>query len=194
MASKKSLAVALSRLPGFFKPKLHLEQYPTDSDIAATLLWQAHMDGNLQGTVVDLGAGTGILSAGALALDARVIAVEKDETCLPLLQEIGPDEIVIKDVKDVHVEADTVVMNPPFGAQHVHADKQFLEAAFRIAPHIYSIHNKDSEIFLTQEAAKHGYTISWLHHAKFLLKKTFTHQQRKHHRIDVLLVHFQKAP
>ena len=45
--NKKSLEILLSSARGFEKPLPELEQYETPSDIAADLLWNAFMDGNI---------------------------------------------------------------------------------------------------------------------------------------------------
>ena len=72
ISSKSSLAVILSRLKVFQRPKVRIEQYPTDSEIAAEVLWNAFMKGDIEGAVAaDLGCGTGILGLGALILGAR---------------------------------------------------------------------------------------------------------------------------
>jgi putative methylase len=43
---------------------------------------------------------------------------------------------------------DTVVMNPPFGAQKAHADRPFIDAGLVLAPVIYGIFNAGSRHFL----------------------------------------------
>ena len=88
-ASKSSLAVALSKLKLFSKPDVKLEQYPTDSEIAAEILWNAHMRGDLDNKIVaDLGCGTGILGIGALLLGAKkVFFVDIDKNALEILKQ-----------------------------------------------------------------------------------------------------------
>jgi len=72
MHTKSSLAIELSNLNVFSKAKVKLEQYPTDSEIAADVLWNAYMKDELKGkTIADLGCGTGILGIGALLLGAK---------------------------------------------------------------------------------------------------------------------------
>ena len=44
--------------------------------------------------------------------------------------------------------ADTVIMNPPFGAQKEHADRPFIDFALLTAPVCYGIFNKGSIPFL----------------------------------------------
>ena len=63
MLSKSTLAVRLSKLKGFLQPKLASEQYATDSETAADLLWLAFMNGDVKDKVIaDFGCGTGILA------------------------------------------------------------------------------------------------------------------------------------
>lgn len=82
--TKARLAIILSRLPAFEGAKEGLEQYPTDSEVAAFVLWEAAMKGDLQGKrVVDLGSGPGVLGLGCLLLGAGHVAfVEKDAQAL----------------------------------------------------------------------------------------------------------------
>src|SRR3989338_8397937 len=82
--SKSSLAIELSKLKVFESPKVRQEQYPTDSEIAASVLWNAYILGDLEGKVIaDLGCGTGILGIGALLLGAKkVFFIEVDKKAL----------------------------------------------------------------------------------------------------------------
>ena len=89
MNSKKQLAVALSRLQSFEKPSFKLEQYPTDSEIAAEVLWFASQYGDLDNKeIADLGCGTGILGIGALMLESKSLNfVDIDERALRKLKQ-----------------------------------------------------------------------------------------------------------
>ena len=82
--TKARLAIILSRLPAFEGAKEGLEQYPTDSEVAAGVLWEAAMKGDVQGKrVVDLGSGPGVLGLGCLLLGAgHAVFVEKDAHAL----------------------------------------------------------------------------------------------------------------
>lgn len=154
--SRSQLAVALSKLKGFSNPKVRLEQYQTDSEVAATVLWYAYMQGDIQGkTVADLGCGTGILGIGALMLGAsKVFLVEKDPDALEILKKnldfvVDRSRVVFGDVSGFNIKVDTVVQNPPFGVKTRHADKPFLEKALQIAKVIYSFHNEGSDNFVS---------------------------------------------
>ena len=74
--SKSSLAVLLSKLKGFETEKVSekLEQYQTDPEIAAEILWFAGFNNDIsRKVIVDLGCGTGILGIGALVMGAKKV-------------------------------------------------------------------------------------------------------------------------
>ena len=58
--------------PDFYQPKPELEQYSTPVDIVAEMIKLANAQGDLSGSVVDLGCGTGRLAIGAAILGAEV--------------------------------------------------------------------------------------------------------------------------
>ena len=86
--SKSSIAILLSRLEVFIDPDVKGEQYPTDSEIAAEMLWNAAMIDGLEGKqVIDLGCGTGILGIGASLLGAaEVVFVDRSPEALKVLR------------------------------------------------------------------------------------------------------------
>ncbi|HNJ81728.1 MAG TPA: methyltransferase, partial [Methanoregulaceae archaeon] len=70
-------------------------------------------------------------------------------------------QFIEADVKQPEIHAvagwcDTVVMNPPFGAQQLHADRPFLDAAVTIAPVTYGIFNAGSRSFISSYLAGRG--------------------------------------
>jgi len=75
---------------------------------------------------------------------------------------LGADvELVTGDIRELELTADTVIMNPPFGAQKRSADRPFLEAAVRIAPVVYSLHNASTVPFLELMVASLGRQIAF---------------------------------
>ena len=157
----KHLEMLLSRVKGFPLPSPRDEQYLTPPDLAARLLFHAHMKGNIEDKrVCDLGTGTGILAiAAALLGAAEVIGVERDRGALAIAAEnaimLGVSPRFIEgDLKDRNLPSivgpcDTVVMNPPFGAQNIHADRPFIDTALAIAPAVYGIFNAGSTDFVS---------------------------------------------
>jgi len=151
--NKKQLAIELSRLKGFENPKLKLEQYFLDSEVAADLIWTAYLHGDVENKIVaDFGAGTGILSYGALLLNAKkVYLIEKDEDVINIAKENIKNKrisFVNKDIKNFNIKVDTVIQNPPFGTKDEHADKLFLEKAMQLSNKIYSLHKITSKQFI----------------------------------------------
>ena len=154
---KRELEILLERVEDIEQPEVESEQYATPAVIAAELLFFAFSHGDIADRVVyDLGCGNGILGIGAKLLGARaVIGIDKDEKALETARKNSMTFGVAVNFKhceimEVKAEGDTVVMNPPFGAQRKnrHADRAFLEKALEIAPVIYSIHNAGSEAFI----------------------------------------------
>ncbi|MDK2891733.1 MAG: putative methylase [Methanohalophilus sp.] len=70
---QRKLEMRLQKVEGFEKPDISLEQYPTPATLAAEILHFAYMQGDLEGTVIDLGCGTGMLAIGAKLLGAKEV-------------------------------------------------------------------------------------------------------------------------
>jgi putative methylase len=152
---KKDLEIVLQGLAPHPSPSPRLEQYATPAGIAAEVLFLAAQLGDIQGRkVVDLGCGTGVLGIGAALIGAReVVGIDVDEAALGVARanasRLGVDlGLLTMEVGEFPEACDTVLMNPPFGAQQPHADLPFLDAAFRIARVLYSFHNAPSEAFV----------------------------------------------
>lgn len=191
--SKKQLAIALSKLLVFDKPSIRLEQYPTDSEVAAEVIWWANQYGDIQGKVMaDLGCGTGILGIGCMFFDPKeVYFVDTDEKPLKRLKENlilferKNFEIHNLDVNEFNQEVDVIFQNPPFGVKSEHADKVFLEKAFKISKVIYSFHKTTSENFIKKISSDFRFKITHFFKFNFPLKQTQSYHTRKVHRIDV---------
>jgi len=191
MITKDRLAIILSKLKIFETPNLKLEQYPTDSQVAAEILWFAHMHKDIQGKVVaDLGSGTGILGIGALILGAKqVYFVDVDNQALTLakqnLQSLNLQNAVFlkQEIQDFNQKVDTVLQNPPFGVQNPHADRPFLDKAFQISKTIYSLHMEDSEQFIKQRIPA-NFTLKHIIRFKLPIKKTQKFHKKPIHDIN----------
>jgi len=209
MMSKSRLAILLSNLEVFKDPKVRQEQYPTDSEVAASVLWNAYILGDIGGKVIaDLGCGTGILGIGALLLGAdkvsfidmdkealeiaktNILKVESESSEYPKL--ISKAELICKDVQDVNTRVEVVLENPPFGTKVKHSDRQFLEKALETAPVVYSFHKSESKSFLESFTAKKNAKITHIWDFKFPLKASFEFHRRQIHRIKVSCFRFEK--
>lgn len=155
---------ALEGVPRHPSPDPGLEQYRTPARVAAELLLAAHRDGAIAGkSVLDLGCGTGTFAVGAALLGARLATgVDVDPHAVAMAQELAADLrvagstwFVCADVGDWRSDPghfDTVVMNPPFGAQKGsrHADRVFYARAAE------AVHPYGTVWFLAQERTE-GY-------------------------------------
>ncbi len=201
--SKSRLAIMLSGLRGFYEPKVRQEQYVMDSEIGASVLWNAYLLGDVRGKVIaDLGCGTAWLGIGALLLGAKqVFLVDSDEKALEVANSnmskvksesssLGKAEFVCKDIKELKIHAEVVFQNPPFGTKNTHADAIFLEKAFETAPVVYSFHKSETKGFLDRFSAKKNAVITHIWDFKFPLKATFSFHRRQIHRINVSCLRF----
>jgi len=144
---KKDLEILLQRVKPFQSPKADLEQYVTPATIAADVLYSAYVQGDIADKkVLDLGCGTGMLAIGAWMLGAKeVVGVDIDGPALQVAEQNAHElasevRLLQMNVQELQERADTVIMNPPFGAQRRHADRPFLEKALELASVSYSLH------------------------------------------------------
>ncbi|HNX39039.1 MAG TPA: METTL5 family protein [Methanothrix sp.] len=153
---KKQLEMMLERLEGFSRPSFQREQYSTPAVVAAEMLFLAALRGDLEGcTVCDLGCGTGILAIGAALMGARSVGVEIDPQALETAKRNAGRagvslQLLRADVGALELRGiDTVIMNPPFGAQKSsEGDRAFLSRALQTAKVVYSLHNRGSAGFI----------------------------------------------
>lgn len=138
---RKELERALEQAPRPPAADPDREQVRTPAPVAADLLWLAHEQGEIvDREVLDLGCGTGIFSLGAALLGARrVVGVDADGASVAVARELlesalpGADASFVEaDLSQWHPDpCDTVVMNPPFGAQRAarRGDRVFYDRA-----------------------------------------------------------------
>lgn len=195
--SKSKLAIVLSKLEGFKNQKVIIEQYDTDSEVAATVLWDAYMKGHLDGKVADMGCGTGILGLGALILGAKeVFMVENDDNALNIAKNnyeklksegwiVNKAHFVLLDIADFNEQVDIVIENPPFGVKVKHADRVFIEKAMKISPIIYSLHKSESKDFIEAFSRDNGFMIKEELRFSYPLKQTLKFHKKKIHYFNV---------
>jgi predicted RNA methylase len=205
MISKKDLAVFLSMLKGFSTANRKLEQYTTDSEIAATALWEAYMQNKIKDKVIaDLGCGTGILGIGCLLLGAKqVYFVEIDQFCVAALEKNldhlkksydfdGTYKVLYRDVGGFFDKVDLVIQNPPFGTKETHADKKFLEKAFEITDTIFTFHKTSTRKFVEAITKDNKFMIKHFWDFAYPLKKTMKHHTKERLIIEVTCFWLEK--
>lgn len=191
MKSKRELAKILSYLEKFEKPNVKLEQYSTDSEIAAEALWFLHMHDEINGKIIaDLGSGNGILGTGCLLLGAeKVYFVDKDKNALNIAKrnfkkmKLSNGIFVNSDVSEFKNRVDIVIENPPFGVQDEHADRIFLDTAMKVSDKIFSFHKIESHDFLKKYC--NGFSAEKLFEFNFALRKTQKFHKKEKHYVKV---------
>lgn len=205
MIRKKSqLEIALQSIPTFPNPKIDLEQYKTPAKIAADLLWNAHALGDIEGLkVADLACGTGIFSIGSALLGAaEVVGVDVDPDAVDIARQEASQRglekvsrFITADVSDFDEKADTVIQNPPFGAQKAHrkeADRLFMNKAIEVAPVVYSFHILETEEFVKNYFCQLGGEVTNIFRYSFPLPKIYDFHQKEAVKVDVVVLRVLK--
>lgn len=194
---KKQLEIMLQQVPVFQNPKPDLEQYLTPAPIAADILFIAlGFDDITEKKVVDLGCGTGIFAIGAAFLQAKeIIGVDVDENCIQQAESFAishhlPVSFRVNDISNLSATADTVITNPPFGAQksNKHADRFFLKKAFTIAPVVYSLHLTHTLPFIEKLITALGAKITFEKAYPFSIKAMFSFHRKMVDRFQVSVI------
>ena len=170
------------------------EPYATPAGIAAEVVVFAFGRGDVADrSILDLGCGNGIFAIAAKLLGAAtVVGVDSDsraiETAEANARAVRVDvEWRTASVEAVHNAVDTVLMNPPFGAQSPHADRPFLEAALSKARIVYTLLNAKAEPFVRAFVETHGGAVSNRAEYAFPIPHTFRFHREAVRRVGVVL-------
>ncbi len=204
LTKKRHLEMMLQNIPPHDNPKVHLEQYTTPASIASDILWNAHTLDDINDKVVaDLGCGTGIFAIGAALLGARkVIGLDIDNdvigTAKMCASKMGVDDITefkSGDMKNFNLRADTVIQNPPFGAQKSgtkNADRVFMNKAVEIAPVIYSLHMGETEKFLNEYFHSLNANITHRFYYSFPIPHIYHFHKKEKINVDVVVLRIER--
>jgi len=154
--------------------------------------------------IADLGCGTGRISIASAFMGAeRVLCIDLSchdlETVNILSKEFELDhviDIVCWDVnKEIFVNVDTTIMNPPFGVYRRGYDLLFLNRAFSISRRsIYSIHkyNKESIELIFERADRRGFEANVLGVYDMEIPAIFETHRRRIYRFKVAVLYFRR--
>lgn len=184
---RAELVRRLEAVPTFPAPRPELEQVATPSEAAAEMLEAALGRDDLVGrTVADLGSGTGRLALGAAWLGARsVVGWEADPAAVAVALAArgeleGTVRFETREVGPPGPTVDTVLMNPPFGAQKAGADRPFWEAARDGAKRaIYAFALADSRSFIERRVVGRLVQLEERRPIAWSLPATFAHHRRR---------------
>lgn len=194
---KRELEIFLEKIPDFSEPKIIFEQYKTPATIAADVLFHAFSFGDIQNKVVlDLGCGTGIFSVGSVLLDAKkVIGTDIDKESISIAKKFSEEHNIsvhfqVMDISKVDITADTVLMNPPFGAQkkNLHADRIFVKKAVEQASVVYSLHLEHTVPFVQKLFASLGAESTVVKSYDFKIKGRFFFHKKLVSNVKVALL------
>jgi putative methylase len=183
---RAELVRSLAGLSPFGSPDPSLEQVPTSPEVAAELLEAAlAREDIVDRSALDLGCGTGTLAIGAALLGARrVVGVDIDPGAVAVARrnaEAAGVEVQfdIGEAGSATGKVDTVLMNPPFGAQRRHADRPFWDKALELATRgIYAFALADSRNFIEARALAAGVSIDLTRPVHWDLRRSFPHHKR----------------
>jgi len=188
------LSKLIQKVPDFIEAKPQLEQYMTPVDIATFMLLNAFAEGDFKQEVVDFGCGTGRLAIGAAFLGAEVSAIDIDNEAMNIGKKYAEKkDLAIKwmemPIQNWNRKIDTVIMNPPFGAQRPGADREFIQKALEVARKVWTIHLSDSSKFIDRFVEDNGGKIVACWEMEMELKRTMKHHSRESKKVKAILYH-----
>ncbi len=193
----RRLAMMLSGLEPHPCDSVEMEQYTTDGDLAARWLADIAAFGDLTEDckVADLGAGSGVLGLGALAMGAdSSILVEADQTACDVAMSNAESIGVADSVEVIRAtlgsdpidlgSTDVVISNPPWGRQTPKADRPFLEAILSTGVLAHVLHSAEASHIqpLFEDA---GWAVERYGEADFALPAAYSHHSRQRGRTRV---------
>ncbi len=197
--SKRELEILLETVREFERPNIAYEQYRLPAQLAAEVIWYIEMrHHDIQGKrIVDLGCGTGMLTAGAALMGAEyVVGVDIDigsilkakEVC-QMLSLASAVDFVNSEVSRLELVADVVVQNPPFGVRVRGADRAFIRKSLEIAPRVYSIHKGGEAVrgFVSEFAAECGGRVDEILPLKIKLSPTYHFHKKRSYAFEAYL-------
>lgn len=197
---RNAIERVLSQVPPHPSPQAALEQYATPAPIATDVLFEAFHLGDIGGEfVMDMGCGTGVLAIGAGLLGAMpVFAFDVDPEAVAVAEKaaqaagVSQLEFDVMDVAEAGAfEVDTVLSNPPFGAQKRHADRPFLEAAAQAGRVVWTFHLLETRDWVERRIAELGGTVTHALPFHFPLKAQFFFHDKPVREVDVVVLRWE---
>ena len=203
----KHLAIELSKLTPHPQHSANLEQYATEGDLAAFFVLAVdQLDSLTNKTIVDIGAGNGILGIGCGIVGAsNVILIEADSTVAKVAIQ-NSTKVMAKysvnintincmvgvDESPKEFPCDIVIMNPPWGFQNSKADRPLLEYGFELQPKSMYVLHSAKATHLEELGKSYGYENEIVFESNFRLPAKYSHQRRKMGETEVKCWRFHK--
>lgn len=202
-ARRKTIERTLSQVRDHPNPDPEFEQFTTPAPIATDLLFEAANLGDIGGKMVlDFGCGTGVLALGAGLLGAMpVYGFDIDEEAIEIAREtarelgVSQAEFRVMDVEEMgDYQGDTVLCNPPFGAQKKGADRPFIEAAAEAGDVCYTFHMAVTADWVEDKIDEVGGTVTHRFGFNFPLEAQFFFHDKPEKEINVLVFRWEMGP
>jgi putative methylase len=165
-------------------------------------LFHATQNGDITGkTTCDLGCGTGILTIGAALLGAeQATGIDIDKTALEIARQNADKFSVTPSFLHAEITSstklpgnwDTIVMNPPFGAQVPHADRAFIDCALGAGNEIYMIANTGSIPFVRSYVKNRANILETIE-AVLPIRHSFHFHRKEVRDIRVEIIHMNRV-
>ena len=187
----RKIAMLLSRLEPNPSNSVELEQYATGGDLAARWITDIAAFNDLPRgcSVVDLGAGNGILGLSAMVMGAgRAILIESDGVACDVAKHNAESMGFADSVEVAHATlgsdpidlgyADLVISNPPWGRQTQRADRPFLDSIIsaRVTSHL--MHSAEAS-HIEPLFEDQGWSVERYGEADFALPAVYSHHSRQ---------------
>jgi len=204
ITKKRHLEMIIQNIPPHKEPKVHLEQYTTPANIASDILWNAFALGDIESKIIaDLGCGTGIFAIGSALLGAKKVrgldvdgeVIKTAEICATKMEVDDITEFSTEDIQSFNMTADTVIQNPPFGAQKAgikNADRVFMKKAIETAPVVYSLHMRETEDFVVKYFNSLNGRVTHKFYYSFPIPHIYHFHQKEKIDVEVVLLRIQK--
>jgi putative methylase len=197
---RKAIEQTLSKVPSIPDPDPELEQYTTPAGLATDVLFEAfHLDDISGNLVIDMGTGTGILAIGAALMGAMpVYGFDVDEQAIAKAREAasraGASQCTFEAMpveEMAEFDADTVISNPPFGAQQRHADRAFVDAAAEVGDVYWTFHLTDTIDWVEDRVADHGGEVTHKLRFAFPIPAQFHFHEKPREEVDVTVARWE---
>jgi putative methylase len=196
---KQQLEITLQKLEPFVVRDPKLEQYSTPAHVAADIIWMAYSAGDIDGKkVADLGCGNGVFCVAAKLMGARSVqGTDIDPKAVEVARRNAKSlglkiDFATGDISSVQGPFDTVIQNPPFGAQTRHADRAFVKRSLELAPRVYSLHNSGTEAFVASMVKALGAECAPVKRFKFEIPYAFEFHTKAKETFSVVLLKFMR--
>ena len=128
----------------------------------------------------------------------EVVGVDIDGPALQVAEQNAHElasevRLLQMNVQELQERADTVIMNPPFGAQRRHADRPFLEKALELASVSYSLHLAETQEFVESLLRSHNVVGEVQKRYKFEIPHTFAFHKKARKDVEVILFRVQTS-